>query len=119
MPRPIKRFEPDTPRGNTLSLRTIVRYDRDYRRPSTPILIGKTVVQRRPIPDAIETEYLVMDGNEVVLRQVSIPSEGDCKTAINAARRKRRAAAQVAEAAIAQAAQKAMPRSKRAAKEVA
>ncbi|MBR8429405.1 beta-hexosaminidase [Burkholderia cenocepacia] len=119
MPRPIKRFEPDAPRGDTLSLRTIVRYDRDYRRPSTPILVGQYVVMRRPIPAAIETEYLIMDDREVVRRQVSIPSEDDCATAIKTARRKRQAAEHAAKAAIEQAAQKATPRRKQAAKEAA
>ncbi|HDR9028731.1 TPA: beta-hexosaminidase [Burkholderia vietnamiensis] len=119
MPRQIKRLEPDTPRGDTLSLRTIVRYSRDYRRPSTPILIGKHVVMRRPIPDAIETEYLIMDGNEVARRQVSIPSEGDCESAISASRLKRKAAEQVARDAIANAARQAKRRSKRATKEPA
>ncbi|WP_322038418.1 beta-hexosaminidase [Burkholderia cenocepacia] len=119
MPRPIKRFETDAPRGNTLSLRTIVRYDRDARLPSTPILVGKTVVMRRPIADSIHTEYLIMDGHDVVRRQISIPSEGDCESAINAARRQRQSAERAAKAAIEQAAQKAKPRRKQAAKETA
>lgn len=119
MPRQIKRFEPDAPRGDTLSLRTVVRYDRDARRPSTPILIGKTVVMRRPIPDSIHTEHLIMDGNDVVRTQISIPSEGDCESAINAARRRRQAAEQTAKAAIEQASRKAKPHRKQATKEVA
>ncbi|MCA8351655.1 beta-hexosaminidase [Burkholderia cepacia] len=119
MPRPIKRFETDAPRGNTLSLRTIVRYDRDARRPSTPILVGKTVVMRRPIADSVHTEYLIMDGHDVVRRQISIPSEGDCESAINAARRQRQSAEQAAKAAIEHAAQRAKPRRKQAAKEAA
>ncbi|KWC82744.1 hypothetical protein [Burkholderia cepacia] len=119
MPRQIKRFEPDTPRGDTLSLHTIVRYNRDHRRPSTPILVGQHVVMRRPIPDAIETEYLIMDGNEVVRRQVSIPSEGDCESAIYASRLKRKAAEQAAQNAITAAAEKAKRRSKRTTQEAA
>ncbi|MGN7985164.1 beta-hexosaminidase [Burkholderia sp. 22313] len=119
MPRPIKRFETDAPRGNTLSLRTIVRYDRDARRPSTPILVGKTIVMRRPIADSIYTEYLIMDGHDVVRTQISIPSEEDCATALNSARRQRKAVEQAAKAAIEQAAQKAKPRGKRTAKEIA
>ncbi|KGD34764.1 hypothetical protein [Burkholderia pseudomallei] len=119
MPRPIKRFETDAPRGNTLSLRTIVRYDRDARRPSTPILVGQTVVMRRPIADSIYTEYLIMDGLDVIRTQISIPCEADCESAINAFRRQRKAAEQAAQNAIATAAQQAKRRSKRGAKEVA
>ncbi|MBY4866761.1 beta-hexosaminidase [Burkholderia anthina] len=119
MPRQIKRFEPDTPRGDTLGLRTIVRYNREARRPSTPILIGQTVVMRRPIQDSIYTEYLIMDGTHVVRTQISIPSEGDCESAINASRRKRKAAEQAAQDAIDAAAQQAKRRSKRVAKEPA
>ncbi|RQR37833.1 beta-hexosaminidase [Burkholderia sp. Bp9142] len=116
MPRQIKRFEPDAPRGDTLGLRTIVRYNRETRRPSTPILIGQTVVMRRPIQDSIYTEYLIMDGDQVVRTQITYPSDGDCESAINAARRHRKAAEHAATTAIENAARKAKPHSKRAAK---
>ncbi|WP_175739638.1 beta-hexosaminidase [Burkholderia ambifaria] len=72
----------DVERRDTLSLRTITRYDRNVRRPSTPILIGKYVVGRRPLADSVHTLYLILDGNEIAGTQISIPDEGDCATAI-------------------------------------
>ncbi|WP_175766009.1 beta-hexosaminidase [Burkholderia ambifaria] len=93
MPRIKVKAEPlfDVDRRDTLSLRTIVRYDRNARRPSTPILIGKYVVGRRPLVDSVHTEYLILDGNEIAAKQISIPSEGDCETAIKRLRDAKRA----------------------------
>ncbi|WP_257835042.1 beta-hexosaminidase [Burkholderia glumae] len=95
------RFERDTPRGETLPTRTVFHYDRDARRPTTPILVGRTVVMRRPLPDSIYTEYRIMDGDIVVRTQISMPSIDDCQTAINASRRRRQAAELAASTAIA------------------
>lgn len=94
MPRIKARTLPlvDIERRDTLSLRTITRYDRNERRPSTPILIGKYVVGRRPLADSVHTEYLILDGTEIAGKQISIPSEGDCATAIKRLRDAKRAA---------------------------
>ncbi|RQM56877.1 MULTISPECIES: beta-hexosaminidase [Burkholderia] len=90
----------DVERRDTLSLRTITRYDRNARRPSTPILIGKYVVGRRPLPDSVHTEYLILDGTEIARRQISIPDEGTCADAIKRLRDTKRAAGVVASKAI-------------------
>ncbi|WP_176047508.1 beta-hexosaminidase [Burkholderia sp. BCC1644] len=102
MPRIKARTLPlvDVERRDTLSLRTIARYDRNARRPSTPILIGKYVVGRRPLADSVHTEYLILDGTEIAGKQISIPSEGDCATAIKRLRDAKRAASIEASKAI-------------------
>ncbi|KVF73404.1 hypothetical protein [Burkholderia vietnamiensis] len=102
MPRTKARTLPvvDVERRDTLSLRTITRYDRNARRPSTPILVGKYVVGRRPLADSVHTEYLILDGIEVAHKQISIPSEGDCATAIKRLRDAKRAAGMAASNAL-------------------
>ncbi|HDR9085230.1 hypothetical protein [Burkholderia vietnamiensis] len=82
----------DVERRDTLSLRTIARYDRTARRPSTPILVGKYVVGRRPLQDSVHTEYLILDGTEIAGRQISIPDEGNCADAIKRLRNAKHAA---------------------------
>ncbi len=69
-------------RRDTLSLRTVTRYDRDAKRPTTPILVGKYIVGRRPLADSLYTLYMILDGVEIAGAQISIPSEGDCASAI-------------------------------------
>ena len=102
MPRTKARTLPvvDVERRDTLSLRTITRYDRNARRPSTPILIGKYVVGRRPLADSVHTLYLILDGAEIAGTQISIPSEGDCASAIKRLREAKRAAGIAATNAI-------------------
>ncbi|WP_334033752.1 beta-hexosaminidase [Burkholderia cepacia] len=102
MPRIKARTLPivDVERRDTLSLRTITRYDRNARRPSTPILIGKYVVGRRPLADSVHTEYLILDGAEIAGKQISVPSEGDCADAIKRLRDAKRAAGVAASSAI-------------------
>ena len=90
----------DVERRDTLSLRTITRYDRNARRPSTPILIGKYVVGRRPLVDSVHTEYLILDGTEIAGKQISIPDEGNCADAIKRLRDAKRAAGIEASRAI-------------------
>ncbi|HIH2651569.1 TPA: beta-hexosaminidase [Burkholderia cenocepacia] len=90
----------DAERRDTLLLRTVARYDRNVQRPSTPILVGKYVVGRRPLADSVHTEYLILDGTEVAHKQISIPSEGDCATAIKRLRDAKRAAGMAASNAI-------------------
>lgn len=102
MPRTNARTLPlvDVERRDTLSLRTITRYDRNARRPATPILVGKHVVGRRPLADSVHTEYLILDGGEIAGKQISIPSEGDCADAIKRLRDAKRAAGMAASNAI-------------------
>ncbi|AXF22307.1 beta-hexosaminidase [Burkholderia pyrrocinia] len=90
----------DLERRDTLSLRTIVHYDPNARRPSTPILVGKYVVGRRPLPDSVHTLYMILDGAEIAHSQISIPSEGDCASAIKRLRDAKRAAGLAASKAI-------------------
>ncbi|MCS3394175.1 hypothetical protein NX868_23655 [Burkholderia thailandensis] len=70
------------PRRDTLSPRTVARYERDRQLPTSPILIGKHVVMRRPLVDGVYIEYLIMDGNTIAAKQISIPDEATCANAI-------------------------------------
>ncbi|WP_414451485.1 beta-hexosaminidase [Burkholderia sp. 22PA0099] len=74
----------DVKRRDTLSLHSATRYDPRADRPSTPILVGKYVVDRRPLSDSIYTLYSIRDGAAVARTQISIPSEADCASAIHA-----------------------------------
>lgn len=87
----------DPQRRDTLGLRTIVRYDPRAPRPTTPVMVGKYVVARRPLPDSVHTLYMVMDGNEVVGTSISIPSEGDRATFFARRNNSRRLAAMAAD----------------------
>ncbi|WGS40746.1 beta-hexosaminidase [Burkholderia sp. JSH-S8] len=100
----------DAPRRDTLVLRTIVRNDPKAERPTTPILIGKYVVARRPLSDSLHTLYMILDGAEIAGTQISIPSEADCATAINRLRDTKRAAGVAASDAIAKAKKPRKPR---------
>ncbi|MEK7892272.1 beta-hexosaminidase [Burkholderia contaminans] len=102
MPRIKARTLPivDVERRDTLSLRTVVRYDRNAKRPTTPILVGKYVVGRRPLADSLHTLYMILDGTEIAGTQISIPSEGDCASAIKRLRDAKRAAGAAALDAI-------------------
>lgn len=94
MPRPRKTLPPVAPEANrraSISIRSIVKYDPMAPRPTTPIMIGEYVVARRPLQDSIHTLYMVMDGVDICLTSISIPSEGDCNSAITAHRRRRSA----------------------------
>ena len=102
MPRIKARTLPlvDVERRDTLSLRSVARYDRNAKRPTTPILVGKYVVGRRPLADSLHTLYMILDGAEIAGTQISIPSEGDCATAIKRLRDAKRAAGTAASSAI-------------------
>ena len=93
MKRPAPTPEKEIVRRDTISLRTIVKYDPAAPRPTTPILVDKYVVVRRPIVDSIHTLYMIMDGRDVVRTQISWPSEADCESAIRASANARTAAA--------------------------
>jgi hypothetical protein len=51
-------------------------------RATTPIMVGKYIVARRPLADSVHTLYMIMDGNAVVGTSISYPNEGDCASAI-------------------------------------
>jgi hypothetical protein len=94
----------ETVRRDTLSLRTIVRYDPAAPRPTTPILVGKHVVARKPLADSVHTLYMILDGATVVGTSISAPDEHDCASAIS--RHRRASAALLAKKAIANAKQR-------------
>ena len=104
MPRPRKTLPPpayESTRRETISLRSVVKYDPMAPRPTTPILVGQYVVARRPLQGSVHTLYMILDGAEVVRTSISIPSEGDCADAITAHRR--RQAASITDVVIAKA----------------
>ncbi|MGF7130501.1 hypothetical protein P3T40_001976 [Paraburkholderia sp. EB58] len=70
-------------------------------RATTPMLVGKHVVARRPLLGSVHTLYMILDGTDVVGTSISVPSEVDCFDAINKSRRK--SAASMAQTAIAEA----------------
>jgi hypothetical protein len=97
------RFNPDPvlrDRG-TIGLHTHATYDPMAPRATTPMLVGKHVVARRPLHGSVHTLYMILDGSDVVGTSISVPNESDCETAINKSRRK--SAASMAETAIAKA----------------
>jgi hypothetical protein len=85
MQRPTSPPHAEIARRDTISLRTTVKYDPMAPRPTTPILVGKFVVARKPLADSVHTLYMIMDGRDVVRTQISWPSESDCDGAIRAA----------------------------------
>ena len=85
MQRLTSTLQPETVRRDTIRLRTIVKYDPMAARPTTPILVGKYVVARKPIADSVHTLYMIMDGRDVVRTQISYPTAADCEGAIRAA----------------------------------
>lgn len=116
MPRPKLIAPPEPTRRDTIGLHTTVKYDPMAPRATTPILVGTYVVMRRPIPDSVHTQYMIMDGNVIVRTSISYPGEHDCKSAVE--NHRVRAAASMTGNAIAKAKRK--PRSFRVrAKEVA
>lgn len=69
-------------RGDTLSLHTRVPYDPTAPRPTTPIMVGKHVVARRPVPNTMYTLYMILDGSAVCRSQISYPSVEECDAAV-------------------------------------
>ncbi|NIF81590.1 beta-hexosaminidase [Paraburkholderia sp. Cy-641] len=117
MPRAKVTLPPDVDprRRDTIGLHTTVKYDPMAPRPTTPIMVGKYVVARRPLQGSVHTLYMIMDGNTIVGTSISAPDEGDCAAAI-ARHHRAREAAGLTTRTIAKAKRK--PRSARA-KEVA
>ncbi|MFM0283211.1 beta-hexosaminidase [Paraburkholderia sediminicola] len=102
-------------RRDTIGLRSIVHYDPMAPRATTPIMVGKYVVARRPLAGSVHTLYIILDGTEVVGTSISLPNEDDCAAAVKKNRRK--LAESLAERTIAKA-KKGKPRTMRV-KEVA
>lgn len=94
-------IEPNLTRRDTIGLRSIVKYDPMAPRPTTPVMVGKYVVARRPLPDGVYTLYMILDGTDVVQMQISYPSEGDCADAVR--RHRQSQAASMAVAVVAKA----------------
>jgi len=88
-------------RRDTISLRTRIKYNPMVLRPTTPILVGKTVVARRPLQGSVHTLYMILDGATVVGTSISVPNEHDCAAAIN--KHRRESAASLADKVIAKA----------------
>jgi hypothetical protein len=114
MPR-VKLNAPQEPtRRDTIGLRSTFHYDPMGPRATTPVMVGKCVVARRPLAGSVHTLYMILDGADVVGTSISYPNEDDCAAAINKNRRKQ--AASLADKTIANAKRK--PRAARI-KEVA
>lgn len=82
----LQTFAPPT-RRDTIGLRTHVKYDPMAARATTPMMVGKHVVARRPLQGSVHTLYMIMDGNAVVGTSISVPNASDCDAAINKHRR--------------------------------
>lgn len=115
MQRPRLNVPQEPTRRDTIGLRSIVHYDPMAPRASTPVIVGKYVVARRPLAGSVHTLYMILDGSDVVGTSISHPSEDDCASAIK--RNQRKKAESLAESAIAKA-KKRKPRAIRV-KEVA
>jgi hypothetical protein len=78
---------PQPARRDTISLHTHAKYNPMAPRATTPMLVGKYVVARRPLQGSVHTLYRILDGADVVHTSISVPNEHDCETAINKSRR--------------------------------
>ncbi|MFM0407474.1 beta-hexosaminidase [Paraburkholderia dipogonis] len=83
---------PEPTRRDTIGLRSTFHYDPMAPRATTPTMVGKHVVARRPLHGSVHTLYMILDGTAVVGTSISVPNEYDCETAINKHRRKQQAA---------------------------
>jgi hypothetical protein len=93
MPRINERPHREVQRTDTLTLRTRVKYDPMAPRITTPVMVGRYVVHRKPLLGQLYTLYLIMDGADIARTQISYPSEGDCATALHASKNAKRIAA--------------------------
>lgn len=82
---------PEPTRRDTIGLRTYVKYDPMAPRATTPIMVGKHVVARRPLHGSVHTLYMVMDGSTIVSTSISVPDASHCDAAIDRHRRKQAA----------------------------
>jgi hypothetical protein len=115
MHRPTFNAQQEPTRRDTIGLRSIVHYDPMAHRATTPVMVGKYVISRRPLAGSVHTLYMILDGTAVVGTSISYPSEDDCASAIK--RNQRRKAESLTENTIAKA-KKRKPRAIRV-KEVA
>jgi hypothetical protein len=92
MQRPKLKAPQELTRRDTIGLHTHVKYDPMAPRATTPVLVGKYVVARRPLAGSVHTLYMILDGSTVVSTSISVPNEYDCEAAINKHRRKQQAA---------------------------
>lgn len=82
MPKPEFTALLQSPRRDTIGLRTLTKYEPMARRHATPVMAGPHVVMRRPVPDSVHTLYMIMDGDVIVGSAISRPDEHDCSCAI-------------------------------------
>ncbi|WGS50832.1 beta-hexosaminidase [Paraburkholderia sp. D15] len=88
-------FSTELSRRDTIRLRSIVKYDPRAPRATTPMMVGRYVVARRPLHGSVHTLYMIMDGSTVAHTSISAPSADDCRSAI--AKHERRIAAALTE----------------------
>lgn len=88
MPRMNLNAPQELTRRDTIGLRSIVHYDPMAPRATTPVMVGKYVVGRRPLAGSVHTLYMIQDGTDVVGTSISHPNEDDCAAAIGKHRRK-------------------------------
>ncbi|CAE6693168.1 beta-hexosaminidase [Paraburkholderia nemoris] len=115
MQRPRLHAPQEPTRRDTIGLRSIVHYDPMAPRATTPVMVGKYVVARRPLAGSVHTLYMILDGTDVVGTSISHPNEDDCAAALR--KHSRKTAESLAAKTIAKA-KKRQPRTVRA-KEVA
>ncbi|TCK96272.1 hypothetical protein B0G74_2932 [Paraburkholderia sp. BL9I2N2] len=88
MHRPKLNAPQEPTRRDTIGLRSIVHYDPMAPRATTPVMVGRYVVARRPLAGSVHTLYIILDGTAVAGTSISYPNEDDCATAIKKTRRK-------------------------------
>lgn len=104
MPRANFNTPTEPTRRDTIGLRSTFHYDPMAPRATTPLMVGKHVVARRPLHGSVHTLYMILDGSAVVGTSISVPNEYDCDAAVNKHRRKQ--AANLADKTIAKAKRK-------------
>lgn len=80
-----------------MNLISVVEIDPMAPRATTPVLVGKCAVNRKPMPGTPHTLYQICYGGAIVRTQLSYPSQGDCDAAVTAARARLQAASKKAE----------------------
>lgn len=101
MQRPRLNAPQEPTRRETIGLRSIIHYDPMAQRATTPVMVGKYVVARRPLAGSVHTLYMILGGTQVVGTAISYPTEDDCASAVKRNRRKQ--AESLTERAIAKA----------------
>lgn len=104
MQRPKLKAPQEPTRRDTIGLHTHVKYDPMAPRATTPVMVGKYVVARRPLAGSVHTLYMILDGTDVVGTSISHPNEEDCAAAV--AKHRRKQAASLTDKTIAKAKRK-------------